>query len=286
MDTDEKSAEERLAAALEAGIDWDASKESCIEEALAAWSPRLLEDARFPDAHKLLKRFDHEVEVWRSKKHQGFTFRQVVNFGNEVAAAVGLLDHVTNLETLHYEPRIPGVRKSLDFLLLDGNGNRVWVDVKTVAPQWVDDEPEWQRFLAIARDFPRNARFGVQRKFGGAGLAGQAIKTRWSFVSRTLEVEEKAALIPESLRGPVTLLFCSNRFDWHPDDLEDFADLYRTGRFREDDWSRNEVLRYMREVKGKSFARTLSGFHHLRRRHDEAAFDLRFNMRGPSFFAP
>ena len=267
------------------GIDWDESKVAWIKEARAAWAPSLLRDPRFPDGRTLLERFDQEVEIWQQKKASGFSFRQVVNFGNEVAVAVGLLDHVTDLSTLQYEPRIPGVAKSLDFLLLNTRGDRAWVDVKTVAPQWIDDEPGWQRFLAFRRALPENTHFIASREFGGAGLAGQAIKARWSFATRTLEVEQKAALIPEGMRGPVSLLLCSDYFAWHADDLEDFADLYRTGRFREDDWSRNELLRYMSE-KNMSFSRALSGFHHLRRRHEEVDFDLRFNMRGPSFFAP
>ena len=285
MDATQTPEVEAAAAALAGGIDWDGSKEDWIERARAAWAPVLLDNARFPDGHKLLKRFDHEVEVWREKKGSDFSFRQVINFGNEVAAAIGLLDHVTDLALLQYEPRIPGVRKSLDFLLVNAGGDRAWVDVKTVAPQWVDDEPGWQRFIALRRDLPENTHFIVDREFGGAGLAGQAVKARWSFVARTLEVEEKAVLIPENMGGSVSLLLCSDYFAWHPDDLEDFADWYRTGRFRQDDWSRNEMVRYMRE-ENMSFVRTLAGFHHLRRRHDEVAFDLRFNMRGPGFFAP
>lgn len=285
MDKTGASGEEAVSAALAGDIDWDGSKEAWIEEARTAWALRLVDNRRFPDGRKLLERFDREVELWRERKGSCFSFRQVVNFGNEVAAAVGLLDHVTNLSTLHYEPRILGVKKSLDFLLLDALGNRAWVDVKTVAPQWNDDEPGWQRFIALRRNLPENTHFLVDRQFGGAGIAGQAIKTRWSFVTRTVEVEEKAALIPENMRGSVSLLLCSDYFAWHPDDLEDFAGWYRTGSFRNDDWSRNEMSRYMR-AENKSFARTLSGFHHLRRRHDEVSFDLRFNMRGPSFFAP
>jgi hypothetical protein len=285
MNTTKISAGEGLAATIVTGIDWDASREAWIQEARTAWAPRLLSDARFPDGSKLLKRFDFEVETWRRKKAEGLTFRQLINFGNELGAAVGLLDHVTDLATLRYEPRIPGVRKTLDFLLLDAEGRRAWVDVKTVAPEWVDDDAEWKRFQAIAQKFPENARLAVDRVFGGAGIGGQSIKTRWSFATRTFEVEQKAALIPEEMRGPVWLLFCSDRFAWHPDDLEDFADMYRSGRFRDDDWSRNEVFRYMQE-KGLVFSGTLSGFHYAGRRHDEVAIDLRFRIRGPNFFAP
>ena len=132
---------------------------------------------------------------------------------------------------------------------------------------------------------PDNTHFIVDREFGGAGLAGQAIKTRWSLVTRAVETEENAAPIPENMNGPVTLLFCSDYFAWHTDDLEDFADFYRTGRFRTDDWSQNEIGRYMRDKKRRTFTRALSGFHHLRRRHDEVSFDLRFSVRRPRFFA-
>jgi hypothetical protein len=55
------------------------------------------------------------------------------------------------------------------------------------------------------------------------------------FIQRTIEVERKAALIPSNEMGRVWLLFCSDRFAWDCDELEDFADFYRTGRFRQDD---------------------------------------------------
>ena len=120
---------------------------------------------------------------------------------------------------------------------------------------------------------------------GGAGISSQEIKARWSFISRTIEVESKSALIPANERGPVWLLFCSDRSAWHADDLEDFADFYRTGSFREDDWARNAVARYMEE-EGHQFAGTLAGFHYLGRRHDECKVDLQFAVQGPRFFGP
>lgn len=119
--------------------------------------------------------------------------------------------------------------------------------MKTVAPQWQDDETGWQRFERIAAAFPDNAQMGVAREFGGAGIFGQSIKARWSFIRQTLELERKASLIPADVAGPVWLLLCSDRSAWHLDELEDFADFYRTGRFREDDWARNAIAEYMTE---------------------------------------
>lgn len=266
-------------------IDWEASKVAWIDEVRRLLMQRLSADTRFPDATKLTQRFETEVSAWRNRHTAEGAFRSVINIGNELAAAAAVLDQFGDLTLLRYEPRMKGTAQTLDFCLHDADGHRVWVDVKTVAPQWLDDDEGWQRFQTLAADFPRNARFGVQRAFGGAGIFGQAIKARWSFVTRTIEVEQKAALIPAEDAGPVWLMFCSDRFAWHPDDLEDFADFYRAGRFRDDDWASNAIARYLSD-NNLSMARSLAGFHYLGRRHDELDSELRWAVRGPRFFAP
>ena len=229
----------------ELDIDWEASKVGWIDEVRRVLLPRLSAEKKFPDSTKLVRRFEAEVSAWYKRRTAKRSFRGVINIGNELAAAVALLDGCKGLTLLHYEPCMRGTAQTLDFCLYDADGHRVWIDVKTVAPQWLDDDEGWQRFQALAADFPPNARFGVQRAFAGAAIFGQAIKARWSFVTRTIEVEEKAALIPPEEGGPVWLMFCSDRFAWHRDDLEDFADFYRAGRFREDDWASSAIARYL-----------------------------------------
>jgi len=91
--------------------------------------------------------------------------------------------------------------------VLGKDGRRGWIEVKTIAPQWQDDDDAWQRFEAIAAAFPDNARLVVDRAWGGAGVSSQEIKARWSFISRTIEVESKSALIPANEQGPVWLCF-------------------------------------------------------------------------------
>jgi hypothetical protein len=91
-------------------------------------------------------------------------------------------------------------------------------------------------------------------------------------------------LLDESERGPVRLLLCSNG-GFHKGGLEDFADFYRTGRFRGDDWARNAVAQYMQE-EGIAFARSLAGFCFLERGWCEAAAsDLTIDVRGPALGA-
>jgi hypothetical protein len=79
----------------------------------------------------------------------------------------------------------------------------------------------------------------------------------------------------------VPLLLCSSG-PWNLDDLEDFADFYRTGLFRQDDWARNAVARYMAD-EDIAFARTLAGFGYVERRHDEVdARSFVLDVRGPA----
>jgi hypothetical protein len=116
--------------------------------------------------------------------------------------------------------------------------------------------------------------------WSGAAIAGEEIKSRWSFVRRTEEVEQKVGLLADNERGPVRLLFCSNGA-FRQDGLEDFADFYRAGEFREDDWARNAIARFMSDS-GVTFSRSLAGFCFLERPHGEVfATKLAIDVRGP-----
>ena len=259
-------------------IDWQASKEQWIAEVEAGLLPKLLADARF-DARSLPARFQHEVEVWKRTR----AFRPLIEIGNELAAAECLLNSLGGGDRLTYEPAMPGTERLIDFHRLAASGEHEWVEVKTVAPQWVDYEADWKRFMDIAQAFPENAQLIVAKEWGGAAIAGQAIKARWSFVRRAAAMEAVTPIIPDEMKGPVWVLFCSTGAAWHPDELEDFADFYRTGRAREDDPMRNAVDRFMND-EGIRFQGALAGFHYLGRRHEEtSAHDFRMNVEGPNF---
>ena len=260
-------------------IDWTAMRLAWIDEVRTALAPKLLADARFGGANDLLGRFEREIAAWQ----RGGSFRPVIEFGNELAAAECLLSTLGHDGQMFYEPPITGSKKRIDFLLVDANGGRDWVEVKTVAPTWVDDDPGRQRFTRIAQAFPANAQLVVAREWAGAAIAGQSIKARWSLIQRAAEVEARAAEIPPSERGPVWLMLCSTGLTWHPDELEDFADFYRTGVARDDDWMRNAAAQYMRDER-VTFTHSLAGFHYLARKHDAvSAHDFRCDVRGPEF---
>ena len=262
-------------------IDWHASKEEWVAEFCVRLVPRLMSDRRFASSGDLVARFEGSVERWRA----GGKIRQLINDANELAAAAALLNVLKQTDVLSYAPRLSATRKTLDFLIQGQDGSRGWIDMKTVAPAWNNDDDAWKRLVEIAKGFPSSSQLVINREFYGAAIGGQMLNARWTFVQRTIEVEAKAALLTAQEHGPVRLLLCSAG-EWHEDDLEDFSDFYRTGNFREDDWAQNAVARYMGE-RGLSFTRVLSGFCYLERRHEEIeARRLQLDVRGPMMFAP
>ena len=226
--------------------------------------PGLAGDARFPNAQVLIDRFQEAVGRWEAVGDDQLL--PLIHDGNEVAAAATILMHVAADNRLEYERRLGATRKSIDFVVETAT-SRSWIDFKTVAPRWQDDAAGWARFCQIAQGFPANARLVVDQQFGGAGLAGQEIKARWTFIQRTLELEEKVDLLLPAERGDARLMICSNGA-WHHTALEDFADFYRTGRCRADDWAQNAISRFMAD-QGLNFRRNLDGFSFIRRKLEE-----------------
>jgi len=259
-------------------INWGTSKEDWIGAVRAGSLQTLQNDQRF-NSGTLAARFDHEVTTWQRTRN----FPPLIEIGNEIAAAVCLVGTLEAEDRLEYEPRFPGTDKRIDFHRLSADGQHAWIEVKTVAPQWRDDAENWARLLAFAADFPENAQLVVDREWAGAAVGGQYLNTRWTMINRAATLEETAALLPHDLRGPVSLLFCARNHDWRADELEDFADFYRTGRGRQDDPLRNAVDRFM-VAEGLEFQRTLAGFHFMARRDgDPQAFEFEQNVVGPVF---
>lgn len=260
-------------------INWGQLKEGWISEVRDVLIPKLLKDDRFERSSHLIGRFEHEVVIWLKTG----AFRPIIEIGNELAAAECLLDNLGGSDKLIYEPPMAGTDKRIDFLRISVLGKYDWIEVKTVTPQWDDNDSAWQRFIKINNSSPGNTNFNVNKCLAGAAVSGQAIKARWSFVRRTAEVEAKAKFIPLNQAGNVWLLFCSNGSNWHIDELEDFSDYYHTNAHRADDWLQNEVDRYI-FANGISFDRTLAGFYYLARRHEDKSASLfSMNFSGPSF---
>lgn len=287
MTGDDGMTEDKLAEDGQNGvvIDWDGSVAAWVADVEADILRLMESDPRFVNVGALASRFRDRAALWKGSGADGARPKHhvhaLIEDGNEVATAWALLERMEAGDTLAYEPRLADTEQSLDFMVRRADGSRLWFEVKSVRPGWDDSDESWQRYEMIAAEFPDNAGLVVDRRWGGAALSGQAIKTRWSFIRQTIEVERKAALLAPEQHGPVRLVLCSSG-SWNADDLEDFADYYRTGRFRGDDWSRNAVARFMSD-QSLAFAGTLAGFCFLQRPQDEVRpRHFLIDMRGPT----
>jgi hypothetical protein len=117
-------------------IDWQASKEEWITEFRARLVPCLMSDRRFASSGDLVDKFERSVERWRADSE----IRQLINDANELAAAAALLNVLKPHDILRYEPGLSATRKTLDFLIQGQDGSRGWIDMKTVAPVWNNDD--------------------------------------------------------------------------------------------------------------------------------------------------
>ena len=256
--------------------DFDDLRRAVVEKVRNDLIPLIRDNGKFLGREKLVARFEDQVARWQTNED----FAQILETINEIAAAVAILNSTEDIIELAYEPRLSQTSQTIDFRISFASGRRCWIDVKTVSPRWLDDDASWQRFERLAADFPANARLVVDRSLAGAAISGQEIKARWTFIRRTQEVEAKEALLSPDEKAPVCLLLCSNGAV-RKDGLEDFADFYRTGCFRPDDWSRNAVARYLTD-ENIVFNRTLAGFSFLFFRWETATIEaFEIDVRGP-----
>src|ERR1700722_5229389 len=94
-------------------IDWQASKDAWVKSVQERLLPRVLGDRRFVSAKAIVARFDASVARW----HKDGNIRPLINDANELAAAAALLSKLKADDVLHYEPRLAGTPKSIDFLV-------------------------------------------------------------------------------------------------------------------------------------------------------------------------
>ncbi|MBS0233792.1 MAG: hypothetical protein JSR99_09925 [Proteobacteria bacterium] len=258
---------------------FDGLMDAWIPDATNVYSERVGNDPRFADGKKLFRSFEEVTKRYRERRSKD-DIKAVEEKCNELAAATTILSLLQIGQALSYEPKLAASNQSIDFLINSETGRYLWIDVKTVNPQWIDTEAEWSRFDAIMKEVPEASRPLTNM----GGIADHMLKSRWSLYSYAAQIEKKMETTTDEEReAPVSVLFCGNGFAWHLSALEDFVDFYATGNFRSDDWASKMMTRYMQD-KGIEFKRTIAGFHSLQRGQFETLPKL-FSpfVRGPNF---
>ena len=193
------------------------------------------ESDRFPSRSRLLTRFDESATRLLENGLEALDAFQESH--NEVCTAVAILEDPAEprCAKLDYEPSMNRCDKRFDFRVDFGqHGGAVWVEVKTIHPKAKD---AWDGYTAAvnARHFPDNAELILDDSWLGGELFHKYFSARTKILSYTLDTEEKVAQCLQAASETVCLVFFSNGFDWHIEDLEDFLYFYRHGKHYDGD---------------------------------------------------
>jgi hypothetical protein len=203
-------------------------------------------NARIGGGSRLWTQFQDAIAAWRAQPSPERVLG-VIERVNELATAGILLQDSSGLK-LEYEPQ-PQDKKRIDFrfyLDVDQDG---YAEVKTVQPR-TDDSPEnWHKYEERREHFTQNTEYIVNKSWLGAQIFGRSFSARAAFLRYALDFEEKLDAVQASAPGSGCLIFCGNGMDWHPSELEDFSDFYRTGKHRPDDPFAKMEAHYVEENK-------------------------------------
>jgi hypothetical protein len=239
-------------------------------------SPLLQHGDKFSSGRSLVEKFR---EVARTLPGEpGFDIRQFNSLVNEMCVATLILAETPSEAKLHYEPGLASTAKTVDFLLVLEDGQKIWVDAKTVDPEWQDDDRAERHVETMQRHLPSNVHFVVN---GPAYHHMQAARGR--FLEYALEFEDKIRLLTPLEHGFYRMVYCGTGFSWHRSALEDFADFYRTGRHRADDGFRNMEAFYI-QSNGLQLDRSINDICLVfRPTETEAVSEVRCSIKGPTF---
>ncbi len=161
---------------------------------------------------------------------EGFSnLRAFHEMHNEVCTAAVLLEE-SSVKRVDYEPQINNCKKRFDFHITMTDGSVSIIEVKTIHPISKDD---WTKYkVAIEKGlFPENAYLLLNDEWLGGELYHNSYAARSKMLDYTLEMEEKIESCLKDVKEKITILvFFTDGFDWHLDELEDFVSFYRSGR--------------------------------------------------------
>jgi hypothetical protein len=122
---------------------------------------------RFPDARRMISRFEGIIADWKSGKVPDAT--GIITAVNEIVVAIKLLRvPLTAHFQMVYEPRVTLTGQSIDLLLTSAE-ERYYFDIKTIRPvSPKDTKLEWEKYGRLRQLFPANADLILAENWMGA----------------------------------------------------------------------------------------------------------------------
>ena len=170
---------------------------------------RLQEEVhRFTGCSKLLGRFADLCAAWEAGSLPNA--RQITDSVNELRIALRLIQDA-KCNRLEYEPRLDGTDKTIDFMLTNTEGKRIFYDVKTLLPEEGDGWALYQKAKANGW-FTPGTNLDLDEEFGGPELAHYAFATRDKFIHYSLELEQKVRCVAKDGETYFRMVFCGDNF--------------------------------------------------------------------------
>ncbi len=228
---------------------------------------------------KLIERSTSAMATWRASPSDNI--RPITESVNELCIARKFLE-IEECSRAFYEPPLDGTDQTIDYLVETNDGRRIFFDVKTVHPE---DKDAWERFKSITDRglLSDNTELVLDENWMGGEIAHSFLASREKFLDYTIELEAKIDAMRNKDGLLFAMVFCGNGYDWHLDQLEDFADFYMSGRHRPDDPFAKMEAHSIAE-KGITLSRTINSFCYLERKISKTT-PRKFgcNVRGPKF---
>ena len=185
------------------------------------------------------------------------------------------------IRRLEYKPPVEDGAKTIDFRV-SGPDGRIWlIDVKTIAPQIID---RWDRSdRAKSKKWLKDGDLVLLEGALGGKLWHLKFASRSRMLEYTLELEHKLAGYATVDADTTVMMLCSNGFDWHQDELEDFVAFYVDGQHRRDD-SLASMEKHAVDSSGVQLPRHVKRFGYLQR-NDQAIQPsvVNWNVRPPAW---
>jgi hypothetical protein len=154
------------------------------------------------------------------------------------------------------------------------------MEVKTIRPE---NKDAWDRYEKHRKLFSSDTDVALQKDWLGGEIYHHMLAARSKFLDYNIDLEAKLREMEYDERLPARLCFCGDGFQWHEDELEDFADFYRRGKHRQDD---HFAVMEMHTVSTEKIEldRSISGFSLVMRRPTATRHGRwRWEVRGPEF---